>query len=72
MATLAEVVAELAAVNVGLRAEIERRYQRALAASRATGRFHVHASDLWRNCTATPPTDRGPETERGVAFPEAW
>lgn len=45
---------------------------KALAQSRTAGRFRIAASDLWHNCTMTPAIDRGPDTEVGVGFPEAW
>lgn len=53
-------------------AEIEARYQAALVASRAARRFVFEPRDLYRNCAMTPAIDRGPDTERGVNFPEAW
>lgn len=52
--------------------EIERRYRRALQASRAAGRFRISSADCWRHCVMRPAIDRGPDTEVGVAFPEAW
>lgn len=52
--------------------EIERRYRDALAQSRAAGRFVISPADCWRDCAMCPVIDRGPETEVGVGFPEAW
>lgn len=53
-------------------AEIERRYQDALEQGRAEGRYQLTAELLWHNCSSTPRIDRGPDTEVGVKFPEAW